>query len=155
MKMAKEAHFQAKSSRLNDLQYPRFLYINTPMYEVIIKREFSAAHMLEEIGGKCEELHGHNFAVEATITAPVLSSEGIMVDFRDVKKWFDGILEDLDHRCLNELPFFAGKNPSSENIAHFIFERLREKLTGGLSLARVTVWESEDARVSYTGAGRP
>ncbi len=139
---------------LNHLQYPHFLYINTPMYEVIIKREFSAAHMLKEIGGRCEELHGHNFAVEATVTAPVLNSEGIMVDFRDVKKWLDEILGELDHSCLNEHPFFSsGLNPSSENIACFIFDRVSEKLPGGLSLARVTVWESEDARVSYTGAG--
>lgn len=125
------------------------------MYEVIIKREFSAAHMLKEIGGKCEELHGHNFAVEATVTAPVLNSEGIMVDFRDVKGRLDRILDELDHRCLNELPFFAGGNPSSENIARFIFDRLSGKLATGLNLARVTVWESEDARVSYTGEARP
>jgi 6-pyruvoyltetrahydropterin/6-carboxytetrahydropterin synthase len=124
------------------------------MYEVIIKREFSAAHMINEIGGKCEQLHGHNFAVEATVTAPVLNSEGIMVDFRDVKKWLDEIMGELDHRCLNELPYFSGINPSSENIARFIFDRVREKLPGGISLARVTVWESQDARVSYTGSGQ-
>jgi 6-pyruvoyltetrahydropterin/6-carboxytetrahydropterin synthase len=122
------------------------------MYEVIIKREFSAAHMIKEIGGRCEELHGHNFTVEATVTATELSSEGIMVDFRDVKKWLDEILGGLDHRCLNELASFSGVNPSSENIARFIFDRLAEKLPPGIALARVTVWESGDARVSYTGA---
>lgn len=136
------------------MQSHRILYINTPMYEVIIKREFSAAHMLKEIGGKCEDLHGHNFTVEATVSAPVLNGEGIMIDFRDMKKWLDEILAQLDHSCLNELPFFSGINPSSENIAHFIFDRVKEKLPGGLCLARVTVWESEDARVSYTGAGQ-
>lgn len=122
------------------------------MYEVMIKRDFSAAHMIREIGGRCEELHGHNFTVEATVTAPGLDSEGIMVDFRDVKKWLDEILGGLDHSCLNELPSFSGINPSSENIARFIFDRLAEKLPPGLALARVTVWESGDARVSYTGA---
>ncbi len=121
------------------------------MYEVIIKRDFSAAHMLGEIGGQCEELHGHNFTVEATATAQVLNSEGIIVDFRDVKKWLDEVLEELDHRCLNELPSFSGINPSSENIARFIFDRVRGKMPGDLCLAKVTVWESEDARVSYTG----
>ena len=121
------------------------------MYEVTIKREFSAAHMLQEIGGRCEDLHGHNFTVEATVTAAALTNEGIMVDFRNVKRWLDEVLGVLDHRCLNELPFFSGINPSSENIARFIFDRIREKLPPGPSLAKVTVWESEDARVSYTG----
>jgi len=121
------------------------------MYEVIIKRDFSAAHMIKEIGGKCEELHGHNFTVEAAVAAPELNGEGIMVDFRDVKGWLAGILGELDHNCLNELPFFSGINPSSENIARFIFDRLRAMLPAGLTLARVTVWESGDARVSYTG----
>lgn len=111
--------------------------------------------MLRETGGQCEELHGHNFAVEATATAQALNSEGIIVDFRDVKKWLDEVLGELDHRCLNELPFFSGINPSSENIARFIFDRVREKMPGGLCLAKVTVWESEDARVSYSGAGGP
>lgn len=125
------------------------------MFEVVIKKDFSAAHMLNDIGGKCEELHGHNFAVEVTVAAPSLTRAGIMIDFRDVKRWLGEILEMLDHRCLNELPFFSGTSPSSENVARFIFDRLREKLPAGTALARVTVWESEDARVSYTGPEDP
>ncbi len=123
------------------------------MYEVIIKRDFSAAHMIKEIGGKCEELHGHNFLVEAAVSAPDLNSEGIVIDFREVKSRLAGILGEFDHRCLNDLPFFSSNSPTAENIARFIFDRLREKLPAGIALARVTVWESDDARVSYTGAG--
>lgn len=131
---------------------PRFRYIKLRMYEVTIKKDFSAAHVLQEIGGKCEDLHGHNFIVEATIGGRSLNSEGILVDFRDVKKWLAGILEEFDHRCLHELPSFSGINPSSENIAKLIYERISGKLPPGLSMLKVTVWESDNARVSYTGS---
>ena len=78
--------------------------------------------MLADIGGKCEELHGHNFKVEVTVGAPDLNSDGLLIDFRLVKKWLKDILDDMDHKHLNDLPFFAGKNPSSENIANYIYE---------------------------------
>ncbi len=91
------------------------------MFEVTIIKSFSAAHQLADIGGKCEELHGHNFKVEVTVGAPDLNSDGILIDFRLVKKWLKDILDEMDHQHLNDLPFFAGKNPSSENIAYYIY----------------------------------
>ena len=63
------------------------------MYEVTIRRSFSAAHTLKEIGGKCEELHGHNFVVEVSVTVPDLNREGLAIDFRVLKRWTEEILE--------------------------------------------------------------
>jgi 6-pyruvoyltetrahydropterin/6-carboxytetrahydropterin synthase len=121
------------------------------MYEVTIRKSFSAAHLLKEIGGKCEELHGHNFAVEVSAAAEELNEEGLLIDFRDLKRWTDEVLADLDHKYLNELPFFRDVNPSSERIARFLYERIGEKAGNGpVRLTRVTVWESENARVSYS-----
>ena len=120
------------------------------MYEVTIKKVFSAAHQLMEIGGTCERLHGHNFTVEVTIAAEDLNREGLLIDFRDLKGWLSEILDGLDHKCLNELPEFKGVNPSSEHIARFIHDRLKMKIPAGrLAMAGVTVWESENARVTY------
>jgi 6-pyruvoyltetrahydropterin/6-carboxytetrahydropterin synthase len=121
------------------------------MYEVTIRKSFSAAHLLREIGGKCEELHGHNFIVEVSAAADKLNEEGLLIDFRDLKRWTDQVLADLDHKYLNELPFFKDVNPSSERVARFLFERIGQKLgKGAVALTRVTVWESENARVSYS-----
>ena len=121
------------------------------MYEVTIKKSFSAAHILKEIGGKCEELHGHNFTVEVTVAAPSLNSEDLLIDFRLLKGWTNEILDGLDHKYLNEIDCFREMNPSSEQVARYIYDRLVEKVTPlNLSLTRVTVWESENARVSYT-----
>lgn len=121
------------------------------MYEVTIRKSFSAAHLLREIGGKCEELHGHNFSVEISIIGSSLNEEDVLIDFRVVKGWTEGVLDQLDHKYLNELEYFKSINPSSERIAHFIHERIDEKARAAkVNLSRVTVWESENSRVSYS-----
>ena len=120
------------------------------MYEVTTIKSFSAAHMLAAIGGKCEELHGHNFKVEVTIAAKDLNSSGIIIDFRYVKKWLQEILDNLDHKHLNEIPFFTEINPSSENIAEYIYREMKLKTDQPeVKVARVKVWESESAAVTY------
>ncbi len=121
------------------------------MYEVTIKKSFSAAHLLKEIGGKCEELHGHNFLVEVSVAAGSLNKEDLLIDFRVVKRWTDEVLEQLDHKYLNELEYFKNINPSSEQIARFLYDRISEKSRqANVTLSRVTVWESENSRVSYS-----
>ena len=120
------------------------------MYEVTIIKSFSAAHLLSEIGGKCEELHGHNFKVEITVAAEKLNSTGLLIDFRFLKKVLGEILEEIDHKHLNVLNSFAGINPSAENIAKYIFEEMDLKLkTAGVNMIRVKIWESENAAVTY------
>ena len=120
------------------------------MYEVTIIKSFSSAHLLAQIGGKCEELHGHNFKVEVTVSAPDLKESGLLIDFRVVKKWLGEILDQMDHKYLNELPFFSGINPSAENIAKYICEEMEQKVkTSGVNVARVKIWESENAAVTY------
>ena len=122
------------------------------VYEVTIKQSFSAAHMLNEIGGTCEKLHGHNFVVEISICSIVLSEEGILIDFRILKQWADEILKEFDHKYLNDISYFKDTNPSSENIARYIYDRISEKVKKrNLDVSRVTIWESEDARASYYG----
>ena len=120
------------------------------MYEVTIIKSFSAAHVLTEIGGKCEELHGHNFKVEATVAASDLNSTGLLIDFRIFKKWLGEILEDIDHKHLNIIPSFAGINPSAENIAKYICEKMERKAKAArVNVVRVKIWESENAAVTY------
>jgi 6-pyruvoyltetrahydropterin/6-carboxytetrahydropterin synthase len=121
------------------------------MYEVTIKKSFSAAHLLKEIGGKCEELHGHNFLVEVSVASESLNSEDLLIDFRVVKRWTDEVLEQLDHKYLNEIEYFKNINPSSEQLARFVYDRISEKSQNAkITLSRVTVWESDNSRVSYS-----
>jgi len=120
------------------------------VYEVTIKKSFSAAHILKEIGGKCEDLHGHNFIVEVTVRGASLNREDLLIDFRILKQWTNEILDQLDHKYLNEIALFREINPSSERIARYIHDRLTDQVKSlNLNVSRVTVWESENARVAY------
>ena len=106
-----------------------------------------------QLDGRREELHGHNFDVEVTISSDDLNRDGVVIDFRIVKQWTDDVLNELDHRYLNELESFRDLNPTSENIARHIFNRISEKTCNvACRVAGVAVWESRSARAVYRGA---
>jgi len=122
------------------------------MYELKIITEFSAAHNLRNFRGKCEALHGHNWKVEVVLSGKDLDDSGVVLDFAEVKAATGEIMSEIDHRYLNDLPFFTENNPSSENIARYIFHRLQEKIDNDrIRIRRVTAWESQDACASYLG----
>ena len=122
------------------------------MYELKIITEFSAAHNLRNFRGKCEALHGHNWKVEVVLSGKNLDDSGVVLDFAEVKSATNEIISEIDHRYLNDLPFFVENNPSSENIARYIFHRLQEKMDNDrVRIRRVTAWESQDACASYLG----
>jgi 6-pyruvoyltetrahydropterin/6-carboxytetrahydropterin synthase len=120
------------------------------MYELMIEDTFSSAHQLRGYKGKCEALHGHNWKVQIHVSAERLNEIDIAVDFHDLKKWTKEVLEQLDHGFLNEIFPFTEINPSSENIARWIFESLKKKInTDHVRLSAVTVWESDSASATY------
>jgi 6-pyruvoyltetrahydropterin/6-carboxytetrahydropterin synthase len=120
------------------------------MYELKIITSFSAAHRLENFYGKCEALHGHNWKVEVFIQGEKLDEAGLLQDFGVVKARTRELLEEIDHKYLNELPAFRNQNPSSENLARFLFERLAAVLNrDGVRVSRVNVWESDTSCASY------
>jgi len=122
------------------------------VYELTVIRQFSAAHQLREFRGNCERLHGHNWKVEVSLTGEELNDAGLLIDFKEVKEATDRTLEELDHSFLNELPHFRDQNPSSENIAAYIFEKLSSTLNNNqIKVTKVTAWESDSARASYLG----
>ena len=100
------------------------------MYELTILSDFAAAHNLRGYEGECENLHGHNWKVEVMVTSKELNKIGLAVDFRVLKKMLEGILEKLDHKYLNEILPFDKENPSSENIARYIFNQFKKGIKG-------------------------
>jgi 6-pyruvoyltetrahydropterin/6-carboxytetrahydropterin synthase len=120
------------------------------MYELKIVTDFAAAHRLENFYGKCESLHGHNWKVEVFLQGDRLDDAGLIRDFGVVKAKTREVLAELDHHYLNELPAFRQQNPSSENLARYLFERLGTALNdGGVTVCRVSVWESDTSCASY------
>ena len=122
------------------------------MYTLTVLSHFSGAHRLRHLHGKCEALHGHNWKVEVSVSSGRLSKEGIVIDFGVLKQKVEGVLKNLDHTFLNDLPYFMKREPSSENIAQYIFDHVKRQLKGHRAkLKRVTAWESETACATYSG----
>lgn len=120
------------------------------LYELKVVSDFAAAHNLRDFRGKCENLHGHNWKVEVVVRGTELDSSGVVVDFADIKRATRDLLGELDHKYLNEIPFFKEHNPSSENIARYLFDRLGERLNDGSRwIHSVAAWESPDACATY------
>lgn len=122
------------------------------MFELKVITDFAAAHQLRNFRGNCEKLHGHNWKVEVILSGDKLNEAGLLIDFREVKETTDGILKELDHSFLNDLPRFKNENPSSENIAAYLFEKLSGELNDNhLKVTKVTAWESDSTCASYSG----
>ena len=99
------------------------------MFEVMIERNFSSAHQLRGYRGKCENLHGHNYRIEIYARGRELNNIGLLVDFVELKAAADEVVNYLDHRNINELPPFDEElNPSAENLARYILERVAHRV---------------------------
>lgn len=120
--------------------------------DIFIKTHFSGGHHLRDYPGSCEQPHGHNWKVQVTVRANRLDHLGMGIDFKTLKKEVNSVIDDLDHCDLNNHPAFADKNPSSEHIAMFIFDRLKDMLqTERYSLHAVQVRETDTSGVIYYG----
>lgn len=121
------------------------------MFEVSVVLNFSAAHNLRGYRGKCEALHGHNWKVEAVLKNEKLNETGMCEDFHVIKKKLKEILDLLDHKYLNSLSYFKRINPTSENIARFIYQKMSEKMrrTNGIAVSSIKVWETPSSCAVY------
>jgi len=120
------------------------------MYELVVETNFSSAHQLRGYKGECEKLHGHNWKVQVHVVAEKLNELDMAIDFHELKDFVGEVIAPLDHGFLNDLFPFTEKNPSSENIAKWIFDSLKKKVNdNNLRLSAVTVWESEITSATY------
>ena len=116
------------------------------MYEIKIKEHFSAAHNLKNYKGKCEHLHGHNWNIEAVFSFDSVDKDGMAIDFKDAKSLVSSAIEKLDHSYLNDLAALKGMNPTSENIAKFIFDAV---CAGNNNIKSISVWENDSSCATY------
>jgi len=120
------------------------------LFELTVETSFSAAHQLRGYKGRCEKLHGHNWKVNIHVVSDRLNDLGMVMDFHEVKRLANETVSPLDHSFLNDMFPFTEVNPSSENVAKWIYDSLKKKLNAGpVHLSAVTVWESETASATY------
>ena len=120
------------------------------MYKITVKHHFSSAHFLRGYKGRCENLHGHNWIVEAILGGEKLDSTGMLFDFSSLKKSLIKILDEIDHTILNEHPEFKKENPSAERIAKFVFDKLSKTIRKkGIQVVSVRVHENDSSCAEY------
>ncbi len=120
------------------------------MYEVTVTMVVSASHHLRGYQGSCENVHGHNYKIQATVGAEELDETGLALDFRQLRTYLAKVAGKYDHSDLNQHPEFAEINPSSENMARIIYHGLDGCLRDhSEQVLRVSVWESEGSFVTY------
>ena len=122
----------------------------TEVFEIYVQTHFSAAHALDGYPGDCARLHGHNWIIDVFVRCKELNDIGIGLDFREIKERVKGVLKNLDHFNLNELPAFQDVNPTSENIARFLYRELSRQLnTESIAVSRIKVSETPGAGAYY------
>ena len=116
--------------------------------EIFKDFSFEAAHRLPNVppGHKCARLHGHSFQVRIVVSGRPGETSGWIIDFGDIKSVFKPVLEQLDHYYLNEIEGL--ENPTSENIAIWIWQRLKPTLP---ALSRIEIKETCSSGCIYSG----
>ncbi len=121
------------------------------MYQLTVLGHFAAAHSLRHFKGQCEALHGHNWKVEVVVKGTKLDKADLLMDFGELKGLMNKALDRLDHHHLNEVEPFDKLNPSSEQIAKYLFETIAAGLPEHVSMYSVSAWESHNAKATYFG----
>tara|TARA_B110000305_G_scaffold85805_1_gene96658 strand:- start:6 stop:380 length:375 start_codon:yes stop_codon:yes gene_type:complete len=114
--------------------------------------EFSSAHVLNGHEGACKRMHGHNWKVEVEVCGNKLDNIGMVIDFKEIRNMTKGVVDQLDHRFLNDLNPFKKINPTAENIAQYIYKELSEVMNDKqIEVKSIKLWETEKSAVTFTG----
>ncbi len=120
------------------------------IFEIYVKTHFSAAHSLKGYQGDCARIHGHNWLIEIYVKCSELDKIGIGIDFRNIKKVIKNVIADVDHYNLNEIPAFKKINPTSENIARYLYLQLKDRINSDtVKISKVKVSETPSAGAFY------
>ena len=122
------------------------------MFLLNVKASYDSAHFLRNYKGKCENLHGHHYVVEAGLAYDDVGEGGIAFDFTDAKRTLRAIANELDHNNINDLEPFTTLEPSAENQARWIFQEMQRRLPPGEGehMVYVRVWETPNQYAQYS-----
>jgi 6-pyruvoyltetrahydropterin/6-carboxytetrahydropterin synthase len=122
------------------------------MYSVSVRQKFITQHYLPNETGKERIPHSHHYSVEVCVYGEKLNAHGFLVDIVDLKRTLDHLIQQLSDRLLNDLKEFHGKNPSLENLASVLWNKIIPHIESNIvDSVKVTVWEEEHIYASYEG----
>ena len=120
------------------------------MFTISVETHFWASHQLVLPDGSKESGHNHNWSVTANVSSEKLDSMAVVMDFQKLKAMVDNIVAKFDNRELNEIHYFQQNSPSAENVAKYIYEKLRIKLPKGVKLQSIRVVEEQGCSAKFS-----
>lgn len=122
------------------------------MFLLNVKASYDSAHFLRNYKGRCENLHGHHYVVEAGLAFDDVGEGGMAFDFTDAKRHLRAIANELDHQNINDLEPFTTLEPSAENQARWIFQQMQARLGTEMAehMVYVRVWETPNQWAQYS-----
>ena len=123
------------------------------MFEITVEAHFSSGHYLRNYHGRCENPHGHNYRACVTLAGEELEENGLLLDFKQLKKIIQPIVDSLDHQMINEIPPFTDLNPSAENLARYFFDEIEDRVVKTtarrVTVKRCTIYETDRSSATY------
>jgi 6-pyruvoyltetrahydropterin/6-carboxytetrahydropterin synthase len=111
------------------------------MFTISVETNFRASHQLTLPGGEKEPVHSHDWSVSADVSSEKLNSMGLVMDFSQLKAMLDSIGAEFDNTALDAISYFEQNNPSAENVAKYIYDKLLIGLPKGVTLRNIRVVE--------------
>jgi 6-pyruvoyltetrahydropterin/6-carboxytetrahydropterin synthase len=120
------------------------------MFTIRVETHFTASHQLTLPDGSKEPLHQHNWAVITNISNDKVDRMGVVMDFCQVKAMVGEITAEFDNSQLDNIDYFRRNNPSAENVARYIFDKLEPKLPGAVQLRSIRVVEEPGCSAKFS-----
>ena len=121
-----------------------------PVFSISVEMSFQASHQLALPDGSKEPTHTHNWSVTAQVAAKELDDMGVVMDFHELRAQLAAIIAPFENTQLDALDYFGQNNPSAENVAKYIYEKIGVKLPQHVNIKSVKVGEEQGCRAEYT-----
>jgi 6-pyruvoyltetrahydropterin/6-carboxytetrahydropterin synthase len=121
------------------------------MFTISVEAHFKASHQLTLPNGLKEPLHHHDWTVAADVGSNKLNKMAVVMNFQKLKAIIDNIVAEFDNKAINSVYYFQQNNPSAENVARYIFEKLEPELPKSVRLENVWVSEEPGCSAKFSG----
>ena len=119
------------------------------MFTISVERHFHASHQLTLPDGSKEPVHSHDWVVNADLSSEKLNNMGIVMDFRELQAMIDKTVAEFHNKALESIGYFQQNNPSAENVAKYIYEKLLIELPEGVKLQNIRVMEEPGCSATF------
>ena len=120
------------------------------MFTINVQTHFQASHQLALSDGSKEPEHSHNWVVTAGVSSDILNNIGMVMDFGQLKSAVEKIVSEFNNISLDRIDYFKRNNPSAENVAKYIYNKLEQKLPKGLKLRSIKVEEEPGCSAEFS-----